>query len=49
MSDEGAPLDLLSTRPPMSETAATLVLLGIAVVLVAIGMAVFSRKEYVHD
>jgi ABC-type transport system involved in multi-copper enzyme maturation permease subunit len=47
MSDEGAPLDLMGTRPPMSETTATLVLLGVAIVLVAVGMAVFSRKEYV--
>ena len=48
MRDADAPLELLGTRPPMSTTAATLILLGIAIVLVAIGMAVGSRKEYVH-
>ena len=49
MRDIDAPLDLAGTRPPMSETTATLVLLGVAIVLVAVGMMVFSRKEYVHE
>jgi ABC-2 type transport system permease protein len=49
MRDIGAPMDLTGTRPPVSATTATLVLLGTAIVLVAVGMVVFSRKEYVHE
>jgi ABC-type transport system involved in multi-copper enzyme maturation permease subunit len=49
MQELGAPLNLPGTRPPMSAPTATLVLVGTAIVLVAIGMAIFSRKEYVHE
>jgi ABC-2 type transport system permease protein len=49
MHDQGAPLDLAGTRPPVSATTATLVLIGVAIALVGIGMAVFSRKEYVQE
>jgi ABC-2 type transport system permease protein len=47
MRDNGTSFDLPATRPPMSTEAASLILIGVAVTLVAIGMWVFSRKEYV--
>jgi ABC-type transport system involved in multi-copper enzyme maturation permease subunit len=46
MNDIGEPMKVVGTRPPMSTEAATLALIAIAVVLVGVGMWVFSRKEY---